>query len=147
MTIRSQIYCALSLVGTVLPLSAGPDFVKDIKPILEAHCIKCHGESKMEGELDLSYKEAALIGGEYGPAIVEGEADESILIQRITMDQGEDEVMPTKGRLLSGKEIQKLSDWIQAGAPWPEDLQLKEAKKKEGAGKKEEKAASSNPEK
>ena len=107
---------------------AEPDFVKEIKPILEARCIKCHGTTKMEGELDLSNKEGALLGGEYGPAIAGGSLEESILMQRIIKEKDDDEVMPSKGRLLTKKEIEKIRIWIEAGAPWPKEITLEEAK-------------------
>ena len=39
---------------TALSLQAGVDFDKDIKPILESRCVKCHGEKKQKGEYRLS---------------------------------------------------------------------------------------------
>lgn len=31
--------------------SSPPDFVRDVKPILETHCVRCHQEGKMKGGL------------------------------------------------------------------------------------------------
>src|SRR5437899_375697 len=36
------------------------DFAKDIQPILEQTCIKCHGPEKQKGKLRLDSKEAAM---------------------------------------------------------------------------------------
>src|SRR5580765_3798646 len=43
------------------------DFSKDIKPIFEQNCFKCHGEEKQKGKMRLDSKEAALKGGKTGP--------------------------------------------------------------------------------
>ncbi len=123
---------AALLLAPSLGAEPQPDFGKDIKPLFETRCIKCHGPSKMEGELDLSYREAAEIGGEYGPAIIGGDAENSVLMQRITMDKEEDEVMPPKGTLLTKKQIALIRSWIEAGAEWPEELVLKEVKDAKG---------------
>ena len=44
------------------------DFVKEIQPIFQKSCIECHGPDKQKGKLRLDNKEAALKGGEDGPA-------------------------------------------------------------------------------
>lgn len=122
----------LLLLAPGLGAEPEPDFKKDIKPLFETRCIKCHGPSKMEGELDLSYREAAEIGGEYGPAIIGGDAENSVLMHRIMMTRDEDEVMPPKGALLTRKQIAMVRSWIEAGAEWPDDLVLKEVKDAKG---------------
>lgn len=68
-------------------------FEKDIKPILRAHCLDCHGgvEGK-KGNLDLRLVRTMTSGGKQGPAINRGHADESLLVARI-----EDGEMPPKG--------------------------------------------------
>ena len=56
------------------------DFVRDIKPILEAACVGCHGENEKErgGKYRLDSKEAAFKGGStYNPAIVPGKPGET----------------------------------------------------------------------
>src|SRR5437868_4265120 len=40
------------------------DFVKDIKPLFEAACIKCHGKGKDKGGFSLETRESFLKGGE-----------------------------------------------------------------------------------
>src|SRR6185436_17957001 len=57
------------------------DFVKDIKPIFEANCVKCHGPEKQKGGLRLDIKAIALKGGDdYAPVIVPGKSADSPLI-------------------------------------------------------------------
>lgn len=51
------------------PLTRSVDFVRDIRPLLDAHCLKCHGPEKQKGGYRLDWKNAAFKGGEYyGPA-------------------------------------------------------------------------------
>lgn len=119
---------AAATIAIASPCGAEPDFEKEIKPILEARCVKCHGASKMEGELDLSNREMAEIGGEFGPALVGGDSENSLLFQRITLPRDDEEAMPTKGKPLSKEQIRLIKEWIDAGAAWPEDLVLKERK-------------------
>ncbi|MCZ6672215.1 MAG: DUF1553 domain-containing protein [Verrucomicrobia bacterium] len=90
-------------------------FQTDIQPILEDNCLKCHAD-KEKGELRLDSRERALLGGESDePAIVPGHAEESLLIEMLTLED-----MPPKGRLLNEKEIDLLSRWIKQGAQWDE---------------------------
>ena len=53
------------------------DFAKDIQPLLQQHCVKCHGPEKQKGKLRLDSKQAALTGGKGGPSIVPGDAAKS----------------------------------------------------------------------
>lgn len=93
---------------------------KQVKGIFAHNCYKCHGPEKVKGDLRLDSKIMALRGGESGPVIVPGNPDKSDLYHRITLPMGDDDVMPSKGKLLSENEIKLIRLWIQKGAPWPE---------------------------
>ena len=59
--------------------AAGPDFEREIQPLLAEHCAHCHGidESTRQGGLRLDIRQNALEGGDSGqPAIVPGKPDE-----------------------------------------------------------------------
>ncbi len=46
----------LSTVASPIALAAGPtspDYVKDVKPLLDTYCFKCHGNGKKKGGVDL----------------------------------------------------------------------------------------------
>ena len=45
------------------PAVAPISFVKDIQPILETSCLRCHGALKPKGGLRLDTRDAALRGG------------------------------------------------------------------------------------
>lgn len=93
--------------------SSGPDFRRDVVPILERACWKCHGQNEREAELDLRTGSAMRVGGEGGPAIVDGPAGGSLLLQRMI-----DGTMPPEDEpRLSLDEIQVIRLWLDAGAP------------------------------
>jgi Protein of unknown function (DUF1553)/Protein of unknown function (DUF1549)/Planctomycete cytochrome C len=92
-------------------------FEKQIRPILVERCQWCHGEKKQQGGLRLTSREAALKGGDRGPAFVAGKPAESNLIQFI--DYAGKLKMPPTGKLPDA-EIARLKEWIARGAIWPE---------------------------
>src|SRR5438034_5969245 len=77
------------------------EFSKDIQPILQQTCIKCHGPEKQKGKLRLDSKEAAFKGGKDGVVIVAGDAEKSELYKRIILPKGNDDVMPNEGEPLT----------------------------------------------
>lgn len=102
------------------------DFDHDIRPLLQQHCVECHGEKKQKGELRLDAKIFAFKGGHEGLAIVAGDTTKSLLLQRITSTD-DDERMPPKGGPLSPAQIALVQAWIQSGALWPENAADKAA--------------------
>ena len=96
------------------------DYVRDIKPILQARCYSCHGALKQEGGLRLDAAPLIAKGGDTGPAIVAGKIDESRLIAAV-LGTGETERMPLEGQPLDEKEIAKLKVWVERGAKAPDE--------------------------
>jgi mono/diheme cytochrome c family protein len=107
--------------------AAKVDFAKSILPILEKSCFECHGPEKQKGKLRLDSKEAALKGGDTGPALMAGEPDKSELYRRIILPKDHDDIMPNKGEPLTKAQTDLIRDWIQQGAVWPEGLVVKAA--------------------
>src|SRR6516164_6583029 len=92
---------------------ADVDFARDIRPLFEAHCWKCHGESKHESGLSLHRREAALAGGDSGKEFEAGKSAESRLIRYVSgLDS--DTVMPPEGEgeRLSAEQVGLLRAWI-----------------------------------
>ena len=111
---------AVWAICVALPSAAlAADFERDIRPLLQRHCVECHGPEKQKGDLRLDGKTLALKGGHDGPAFVAGEPGKSPLFQRITSTD-EEERMPAKANPLSAAEIALVKSWIEAGAAWPE---------------------------
>src|ERR1700679_156735 len=79
------------------PASTATDvtYDKDIKPIFEKSCVKCHKGDKAKGKLHLDSLEGAIKGGKEGPDIVVGKSADSTLVYavaQVVID--EDDFMP-----------------------------------------------------
>jgi len=97
------------------------NFSTEIKPLLEASCIKCHGKGRAKGDLRIDSRETLIQGGESGPAFVPGKGAESVLVERL-MGFDPDTVMPRKGSKWTREQIAVLRAWIDQGAKWGEGI-------------------------
>jgi len=88
-------------------------FTRDIQPILQASCWRCHGEQHVSG-LDLRTRDGAVAGGDNGAAIVPGKAEESRLYRRIA--GLEEPTMPFEGPRLAPQHVSLIKIWIEQGA-------------------------------
>jgi uncharacterized membrane protein len=101
------------------------DFQKVIRPILAEKCYRCHDEKKQEGKLDMTRREKLLQGGNSGPALVPGNVEKSLMMELIEFG----EMPPAKEKqAVTKEEFQKLSAWIEAGAPMPQPEEPEKAK-------------------
>ncbi len=92
-------------------------FETHVRPILEEHCLKCHGSMKQWASLRLDSREAILKGGDSGPAAVAGQPDESLLIRAVRHDD-ENLKMPQDDRLTDA-QIEILTLWVKSGLAFP----------------------------
>lgn len=126
MIISSRIFCLLVSIGvTGLILSCGShsdhiSFNDEVRPILNKHCVSCHGGVKRQGDLNLLFEHTAKAAAKSGEiAIVDGSLSASELYNRITHDDPELR-MPLDKAQLSKEEINILKKWIKQGADWEE---------------------------
>jgi hypothetical protein len=118
---NTSLFLAVGLASSLaLPSSrAEVDFVTQVAPVLEKHCVECHGAEKSKGKLRLDSRAAAF---KSEGVLIAGKADDSEFFKRITLPAGDDDLMPAEGDPLP-KEVQDiLRDWINEGAKWPEDF-------------------------
>lgn len=109
-------FCGLRLAGQ----PAGEvDFVRDIRPLFQAHCHSCHGPEKDKSGFSLATRHRAMEGGDTGPALLPGNSAASPLVQRINSSL-ENQRMPPDGERLSPAQIQLIRTWIDRGAQWSE---------------------------
>jgi uncharacterized membrane protein len=104
-------------VAELIPVTSNEEkievsFSKDIQPIFESRCIKCHGGLKTEEGLDLTTYEMLMAGSENGSMLSAGDSGNSPLVQLSVEGK-----MPKRGPKLTPSEIQLLIDWIDTGAP------------------------------
>lgn len=103
----------LSCFGSIAVAEDTLTFEMDVRPILKAYCLDCHGgEEELKGDLDLRLKHFAERGGRSGEALVAGSPDESLLL--IRMQDGE---MPPGEVKVPGEDIALIGRWIASGAP------------------------------
>lgn len=100
----------------------GPDFLREVRPVLSTYCFKCHGpdDKTREGGLRLDVREEALKPGDSGKAaLVPGDPAASELMVRI-LSTDEDDVMPPPSARheLSAAQKDLLNRWITAGAEY-----------------------------
>ena len=92
------------------------DFVKQIQPIFEAKCAKCHGAEKAQGKLRLHTAEAIGAFEKKDALLVAAKPDESELFKRITLPADDKKRMPKGGDPLPEAEIALIKKWIEEGA-------------------------------
>jgi hypothetical protein len=127
-SMRTTVYLSIALLATSSLRAL--DFVKDVQPILEARCVKCHGESKQEGEYDMSYADGLMMGGESGELpVVAGEPAASYMVALLLKPHDDEERMPPKGGPLEQHQIKMIKAWIKAGAKIPAEIALKDKSK------------------
>ena len=97
------------------------DYTQVIRPILEAHCVECHGAKKVKGKLRMDTLEGLKKGGSEGSAFVAGDLKKSLMHVRVTLDPTDDEFMPTEGTPLTKEQVNALALWIEA-KPIPEEV-------------------------
>jgi mono/diheme cytochrome c family protein len=113
------------LLGTLLAAEARADapnaadgakyFENQVQPILQAHCLSCHGEQKkVKGGLRLTSRETLLKGGNSGSVVNLDQPAESLLLQAIHY---RDLKMPPRGKLPQA-QLDVLTRWVKMGVPW-----------------------------
>ena len=123
MMLRSRLALGWALLGfwgamTTTPgLRAGTgEFDRDVAPILEAHCIGCHGPSA-EGGVRLDSR------GDAAEFVTPGNPDGSVLLDLV---RGPDPAMPKDAPPLDRGQVETLARWIEAGADWPHGRTLQD---------------------
>lgn len=114
------------IVTLVAPAAVADDaaevefFEKRVRPVLVQRCYGCHANDAktIRGGLLVDSRDALLIGGDSGPAVVPGKPEESLLIEAVLFHDDADYQMPPKGKLPQ-REIEALIQWVKSGAPFP----------------------------
>src|SRR5262245_52493494 len=109
---KALLLLPFGLLCLAAPLAAAEpvDYLRDVKPIFTRHCTECHGAAKQRSGLRLDTAAGALQGGNSGPAVVPGKANDSRLVRAVS---GADDVkvMPPKEPRLNAQQIALLRAW------------------------------------
>jgi Planctomycete cytochrome C/WD domain, G-beta repeat len=95
--------------------AAPPDFSRDVMPIFESNCLRCHNSAEEKGGLLLESYEDLMHGGDDGVPVVAGNADDSPIIRQV--EGRAKPKMPPKADLRP-EDIATLRAWIAAGAKY-----------------------------
>jgi hypothetical protein len=97
------------------------EFNRDIRPILAAECLHCHGHDPKLRKADLRLDERAGLYAETkdGFIIDRKKPEQSLLLQRILTEDPDDRMPPPESKKsLSEEKISMIRQWIMEGAEW-----------------------------
>jgi len=94
------------------------DFKKDIQPIFKSNCYECHSKEAGKEKAGYIFDDLETLKLDINPKgiIVPNNPGDSYLLEVMTMDISEKAHMPPK-KQMSTREIAKIREWIEAGAP------------------------------
>lgn len=92
------------------------DFAHDIVPILQKHCVSCHGGREAKGSFSLNTRELLVDSGH----VLVGRPAESQIIDRVVASDKEVQMPPPEKERLTAAEVSALQRWIADGLPWDE---------------------------
>lgn len=96
-------------------------FETEIRPLLIEKCLDCHlGDESGESSLAIASRANLLKGADFGPAIVPGRSEDSVLIRAVKWTHKELRMPPDEDARLSRQQIAALARWIDDGAVWPD---------------------------
>lgn len=90
-------------------------FAEHIAPLLERRCGSCHGGNDPRAGLTLTTAQGVKQGGNSGPVVVPGSADQSLLVRRL-LASGNQRMPRGAPAPLPAAEIQAIALWINQGA-------------------------------
>lgn len=96
------------------------DFAKQIQPILQESCGKCHGEKRASGKMRLHTAAALKEKWDKDKALIAaGKPEESELYKRLVLPADDKKRMPKGGDPLAKEKIELIARWIREGAVLP----------------------------
>ena len=144
---RNRTICRLlaALAAVIAPHGRGAEkphaddsaemlFVRRIAPLFHEKCLACHGndEGKIKGGLDMRTRASTLKGGDSEQAaFVAGKPEESPLYLAVTRAHEDDwkPMPPKENDKLYAEQVGWIRQWIEGGAPWPDEARVKELAK------------------
>jgi mono/diheme cytochrome c family protein len=115
------VLAAAGTAGTYSARSAtpAPEFTRDVAPILERSCLRCHKPGNVKGGLKLGSFDELMAGGNSGPVVVAGKSAESLLFTRLHATDDDPRMPPPPTAALPEADERVLKAWIDEGAKAP----------------------------
>src|SRR6185503_9164189 len=127
------VWLGISFAGTnaaALDQNQQAFFEAKIRPVLAEQCYECHNAQKHKGGLALDSRAGWEKGGDSGPAIVPGKAEESLLIKALRHTDPELK-MPRNAPKLDERVIADFVEWVNMGAPDPREQPVAKSSEKQ----------------
>lgn len=100
-------------------------FALKVKPLFAEKCSACHGDEpdKIKGDFDMRTLDSMLKGGDtFGDEVlIPGKGEGSFLYLTTTRTEEDYEMPPKEADQLTEEQQWWIRDWINEGAPWPND--------------------------
>ena len=111
-----QLFVFSAVVSFSIP-ALSVDYKKDVLPIMKKHCFECHAGSRSKGSLDLENLDEMrdYQVGKYN-IIRPGNPEESSFLEKMHLPESDRDFMPRKGSKLPNGDLDKIAEWIKAGA-------------------------------
>ena len=112
-------------------------FALKVKPLFSEKCLNCHGaEKKIKADFDMRSRESMLRGGESFETknLLPGLGERSMVYQVTTRTIEDYEMPPKQADKLTEEQTWWIRDWINAGAPWPDEERVDEIQKEFATG-------------
>lgn len=120
------------------PTEAEKLFALKVRPLLQEKCLGCHGRDpeKLESEFDIRTRESTIAGGElFGDEVLQpGKAAESALYAMVIRSDPDYAMPPKEAEKLTEQQTWWIRDWINGGAPWPDEERVAEIYKRFASG-------------
>ena len=97
-------------------------YAKDIKPIFDSSCIKCHAGDRAKAKLQMDSLEGVLKGTKMGKIVIAGDSAKSLIVKSVAhATEDQDQWMPPVGnkagiKPLTPEQIGLVRAWIDQGA-------------------------------
>ncbi|MEZ6053502.1 MAG: c-type cytochrome domain-containing protein [Planctomycetaceae bacterium] len=120
-TLRSFMLGMLICTSGEVNADEDVDFSRDVRPLLNKHCLSCHSGVKEAGDLSFIRRDHVFGPRESGVRIVvPGDVDASEMIRRITTPDDAERMPPIdeSPEGLTDREIETLTQWVRNGADW-----------------------------
>ena len=106
--------------ATIKEALSGPvSYQRHIQPLLSHNCQHCHDGKVRPDLVNFSKRASVMASGPYGPRIVPGKPDQSLIVNNLSLTHAPVKTMPPVGNRLTPDETKILRKWISEGAPWP----------------------------
>lgn len=121
------VFCGVLAFG--FATTAAIEFERDVAPILQQHCVRCHHQDHRGGHLSLATSEDMHALG----YVIPGDPDNSHVLDVVRSIDGRPPSMPKEGEPLSAEQVEVLRAWIADGAAWPDGLVIRQTSRADGS--------------